>query len=230
MKNYFQKDESEIEINRLQEYSQKIKESPNEAMNYINRAYTFMKLNHYYYALEDAYKVIIDLKCRSAIGFKVMSEIYNKAELFEESLSILTAGLRICKQSSRKEIMIMKKETEKKIRDKKYEAKKNLYIVLTVSLFLGTLLSSATFFLQKPDFIEENHLFFNFLLIFGSMACGYGFYKLYLKIKQGQRYNIARPPYNTLKDEEIDELINGNVSCIKSYFQNNEHGDGKKTN
>ena len=228
MKEFYHKDESEIEIDKLQEYSQKIKDFPMDPINYINRAYIFLKLKHYYYALEDAHKLITNLKCRSVIGFKLMSEIYNTCKLYEESLDILAVGLRMCKQSSRKELMLLKRETERKIRDRNFKEQKYMYVTLVVSCFVGLVASLSILYFPTSDFIDKNYSIVSISAILGIMLVGFVCYKMALQIKRGQRYNIAKPPYEALRDEEIEDLMRGDLSCITGYLDGNELKDGKQ--
>lgn len=222
MKNSNQNDDSERDIVRVLEYTNKMKESPNDPINYINRSYVFLKMKHYYYALEDAYKVITELKCRTLEGFKLMSEIFTAAELYEESVNTLAAGLRLGKQSCRKELLLLKREAEKRVRDRNNKEEKDLYISLILFCFIGLVASLSILTLDLPEYIEDNYPVISVMVIFSIMGVGLISYKLLLKVKRSKLYSVANPPFHTLEDKDIDELMRGDLSCVNSYMQNDK--------
>ncbi|ESN98144.1 hypothetical protein HELRODRAFT_177387 [Helobdella robusta] len=215
-------EEGDGNIEFLLECYEKIKASPKDASNYAERCRAFMKLKHYFYAIEDARKIINDINPSSPLGYKLLAEIYRLAEIYEEEIKVLEFGILSCNRDHRREFMKLKKVAESKLAERKIVEKNTFYAFLLIGCFLGMTLAMLATRLQLLSTVMNRSLVFVLVLgVFVSMAVLVHW--VYSRTRRTDRYMKIHPPYDVIDDN--DELIRARDRGDFDYVGPSEESD-----
>lgn len=191
-------------IEAMFHYTKAIKIDPDPPTYYSNRSLAFLKMDQYYYALEDANTVIRKMPSW-AKGYFRKAEVLMKAEDYESAIEAYKDGLKI---NEREEKLLAGLEQARiKFREQRKSENRMPWYGLAIGAFFGGILVILDVTTDKP--ILGNEIFQLMVLVLPA-AVLYGLGYVYTYFIVSQRKTLLEPPME-LSAEDADAMGMGDM-------------------
>jgi tetratricopeptide (TPR) repeat protein len=198
-------------IEAMIHYTKAIKLDPYNPNLYIHRSTSFLKIQQYYYALQDA-KDVIRLLPKSTKGYALKGNIYSTAELYEEAVAAYQEGLRMT-GSSDPALLKSLAEAKQKWKSQRVVENRMPWYGIGLGLVVGLLFicadeAVATKKLMPSDIVRS-------VALTTLIVICYGFARLYRYFLQTQRKSLVELPLDlsgegeTKAEEILSSAVNG---------------------
>ena len=191
-------------IEEMLEFTKKIGSDPGNPANYVNRSRYFVKLAHYFYALEDARKLIYEVCPRSPVGYRLMSEIYSHAELYENAIKALEAGFQICGHDF-KDYRKLKNLARHKLALQQKGERIHFFLFLLIGVATGIGLVFLNKKLPWPYILGKSQTT-NFVVLSVCPLLSCVAYFISRHIRKRYREASAEPPYDIIGDSNMQSM------------------------
>ncbi|XP_045216361.2 hsp70-Hsp90 organising protein-like isoform X2 [Mercenaria mercenaria] len=197
-------------------YSHALKQDPNNHFIYSNRSLTFLKLQQYYLAEQDAIQTI-KLQPKWPKGYFRKGEV--EFQVGHYSSALLSYGQALLLDPSNKEVQQAVSRTNDKLVVLRKKKGREPWLFCGVGAMIGLLIVLADKFLTDKPSIQN--IIIQCLMVMTFSSLGYGALRIYRYISDSQTRSLLEPP--------VDLLNEMGTSANNDLPEEADTGDSKHT-
>lgn len=201
-------------------YSHAIQEDPKNHLLYSNRSLTFLKLQQYYLAVEDA-RQAIKLQPKWPKGYFRKGEVEFQVGHYHSAL--LSYGHALVLDPSNAEVQQAISRTNDEISKQRKKAAREPWLYCGVGAFLGLLIVLADQFLTAKPSVQNVFLQLVLVLVFSGL--GYGAMRVWRYLKDSESKSLLEPPVDLLQEMETTKSAKENDQSEDTDVTNNKQSE-----
>ncbi|XP_013781077.1 hsp70-Hsp90 organizing protein 1-like isoform X1 [Limulus polyphemus] len=169
---------------------------------YSNRSFAFLKMQQYYYALQDANKVI-ELNPEWAKGYFRKAEVEYQTQHYAEALESYRKALQL--QEDENGLVELIRKTKQELVKQQKDDQQVPWVAAGFGFVLGILAVICAYILPKTPYI--NNVFLQVFIIILAGVMGFYTGKLHRYSLQKSRKGFLEPPIDLFGEDSTDSLF-----------------------